>query len=135
MKYVLPLVAAILPFALFPIELFLPYPYLVEEVAKAVLVLFLVREGVKTKEGLVFSIIFGVLFALSETVLYIFNIHSVGNIGVLLLRFAVTAPLHAFTTAVIFIFTSTNKKFFLLGLLIAIVLHFLFNTLVPFLIV
>ena len=134
MKFVLPVAAAILPFFLWPIELIFPYPYFVEEFAKGVLILLMLKDIDSAAEGVRISLILGLLFAISESVLYIFNIQLVGNLSTFLVRLAVTIPLHSFTSIVIFVFAYTKKVFPLLsGLVIAMVLHFLFNSLIPYL--
>lgn len=45
MNLLIPLFASILPFVLWPIELALPYPHIIEELAKAALVFVVIKEG------------------------------------------------------------------------------------------
>lgn len=134
MKLLLPIAALILPFVIWPIEIFLPYPYLIEEIAKGILIFSVLKEIKNPVEGVRISLILGMLFALSESVLYIFNIQLVGDLSTFLLRLAVTIPFHAFTSVVIFIFAYSKKiTLALFGITIAVVLHFLFNSLIRYL--
>jgi len=129
-----PLAAVILPFLLWPVELVLPYPYFVEEIAKTALILLILKDIESNIQGIKVALILGALFAISESVLYIFNMLAVGTLGIFLLRFAVTIPLHSFTIAIIFIFAWSKKVVpTIFGLTIAMVLHYLFNFLIPFL--
>jgi RsiW-degrading membrane proteinase PrsW (M82 family) len=121
-----PLIAAILPFILWPIEYFLPYPHLIEELAKAALVYYLAKELTGShliKEAL----IIGFVFSITETVLFLLNILPTGDSTTLALRLLMTTPLHILTTLIIAIPTAINKKFLPFGLLGAILVHYFFN--------
>lgn len=128
----LPLLAAISPFFLLLIEIIFPYPHIVEELAKALIILVARYEGWKTHEGasqkeIQIIILSGILFALSETVLYLFNIYLVGDLSLLLLRLILTAFLHVLTFLIIFILMKKSFVLAVLGVLIAILIHFAFN--------
>jgi|GEM_PF-1673519 len=125
----LPLFSLVAPLLLWPIELFLPYPYVIEELAKAVFVLFLLRINNK-KNQIYMSILLGALFALSETALYITNILLSGNTQILFQRLVLTIPLHVLTLTLILILGQKNKWLILLGLLISGLIHYYFNILV-----
>lgn len=121
-----PLFALIAPFVIWPIELLLPYPYIVEELAKAILVFSLL--GLKKRsEKIKLAILIGVLFAFSESVLYLFNIQLVGSMRTFLVRLLVTIPLHATTTLVILLPALKNKKLIIVGFFLAAIIHYLFN--------
>ena len=84
MIFASPLLAAIGPFLLWPIELFLPYPFVLEEIFKGVLVYLILGSGVRrTQEKLI--ILSALLFSFSESVMYIINIFLVGNTNTCLL--------------------------------------------------
>lgn len=109
------LLAAVAPLFLWPIELFFPYPYVVEEMAKAVILWF-----APTRKNL--TLLFcGLLFAFSESVLYIFNMIPP---VVLAQRLILTTFLHTGT----FWLIARNRW---LGLTLAIIIHYLFNVIVP----
>lgn len=122
---IVPLLAAIAPFFLWPIEYFIPFPVILEELAKAGLVLFIIRSGSKNpvRDG----IIAGLLFAFSETVLYFVNILPTGMGSTILIRIATTTPLHIITLLIILIPSLKNLKLMPLGIAMAAALHFLFN--------
>jgi len=125
----IPLVAAIAPFILWPLELFLPYPFLIEEIVKTGIVYFVLKEkGEKTK--LFLTIMSGVLFSITETVLYSFNIFIAGTKNTLLQRFSLTTPLHVGTILIIFLLANKNKNLLFLGTAVAITIHFVFNKVV-----
>lgn len=124
-----PLIAAFSPFLVWPIELVLPYPYIVEEVLKAILILFLL--DIKSKSSQVKTVFAaGVLFALSETVLYIFNLSLKGDIYTLLTRLLLTIPLHVGTFLIILLPTFKKKWLVVFGLWVAVMVHYFFNLIV-----
>lgn len=128
MILLIPLFAAIMPFFLWPIETLLPYPYLIEEAAKLALIIPLLKLKDRT-QAIKLAVIAGVLFAFSETVLYMFNIFLVGRTDTLIIRLLLTIPLHTLTTVIILASGLKDKKYLPLGLAAAIVIHFLFNNL------
>ena len=121
----IPIFAAPLPFLLWPIEIILPYPYIVEEVAKAILLFFVLK--LPGNQKIIITFLVGFLFAFSENVLYLFNIYSLGNMQTLLLRFVLTTPMHILTSFVILGFGLLNRRLIFLGLALASIIHFLFN--------
>jgi len=121
------------PYLIWPIELFLPYPFIIEEIAKAILVLILLRLEEDKKTGIYVALGMGACFAFTESVFYIFNIALVGNISTYLLRLALTIPLHSVTTLIIFLTATINKerkRYIVAGVVIAGVIHYIFNILV-----
>ncbi len=111
MNLLAPLLALAAPFVLWPIELLLPYPYVIEELVKAGLVWL----NPKFKSALAI----GLTFASSETVLYIFNLNPY--------RLIATSALHVTTTLVIYYAVHTNKKLISLGIILAGLIHFFYN--------
>lgn len=126
MYFLIPLVAAIAPFVIWPIELLLPYPYIVEEAVKALLVLFILdctRISLRIKTVLASAL----LFTLSETVLYILNISLVGNLSTLLIRFGLTFILHSLTMLIIFFSAYKTKWLMPIGIVAAMLIHYFYN--------
>lgn len=107
----LPLFAAIAPFVVWPIELILPYPHLIEEIVKAVLV-WCGHPKATT------AVLIGAVFAFSEAVFYLFNSPSA------LSRLVYTIPLHSSTFLILAL---SRRRFFPLGLAAAILIHWLYN--------
>lgn len=129
MILILPLLAAMAPFLIWPIELFLPYPHIIEELAKAFLVFPLLDYPDRTTQ-IKLATLFGFLFALSENVLYIFNFSLVGNLGTFFARLLVTAPLHMITFFLILVPAIKSKKLVPLGVIAAILVHYLYNSII-----
>lgn len=111
------------PFFLLLVEKVLPYPYLVEEVYK----FFLTKSTNSTKV----AIALGFLFSLSEAIFYLLNPnYSLFNVNYFLLRLLAVTPLHIST---ILIMQYMNKKSLSwLGLILAVAIHYLFNSLSTF---
>ncbi|TSC65943.1 MAG: hypothetical protein CEO21_294 [Microgenomates group bacterium Gr01-1014_80] len=141
----IPLFAAIAPFILWPIEIFFPYPHIVEELTKALLISLLLKSQAdtfqvhsadtwKVTSGYILSpsrwpivygsILIGFLFALSETILYMFNINGPQT---LFLRFALTMPMHIITSLVILGLALINKKLIFMGIVAAATIHYYYN--------
>ncbi|OGE33287.1 hypothetical protein A3C59_03905 [Candidatus Daviesbacteria bacterium RIFCSPHIGHO2_02_FULL_36_13] len=72
----------------------------------------------------------GFLFSFSETVLYLFNVFSVGSLQTLLLRFIFTTPMHILTSLIILSSALINKNLIILGIIIAALVHYIFNLIV-----
>lgn len=121
-----PIIAAALPFVVWPIELFLPYPAVVEELAKTATV-FLLNRQIKNFNPYLVGISVGGMFAISESVLYLFNISAVGNIATLFMRLMLTIPLHILTSVMIStnVLKGTRRAGF--GIVCAIAIHSLYN--------
>jgi len=129
MSLLAPLFSLFLPFLVWPVEYFFPYPFIVEEIAKGALIYFVATSREKINKIKMVAAI-GVLFAFSETVLYLFNIYLVGNISTLLQRLMLTTSLHVVTSLIIYLPAMKNKKFIVLGVILAGLLHYFFNLLV-----
>lgn len=126
MGILVPLFAAITPFILWPIEYFFPYPHIIEEIAKAILILMLLKLP-ENKAKIIGAILIGFLFSFTENVLYMFNIFSSGNLQTLILRFVLTMPMHIATSLVILMPALKDKKLIILGVILSSAIHFLFN--------
>lgn len=85
----LPLYAAIAPFLVWPVEYFLPFPYIIEELVKVYLV--------KNASSLKMAIIIGAMFAFSETIFFLTPLITNGEFSIVLLRLLSTGSLHILT--------------------------------------
>lgn len=126
MSFLTPLVAAIAPFILWPIEIFLPYPYIIEEIAKGVLVLFVINLPDKSTQ-IKLVLASAAIFTLSETVLYSLNIALVGDLSALLTRLILTTILHSLTMLIILIFSFKHKWLMPTGVAAAMLIHYFYN--------
>ena len=126
MDNLIPLIAAIAPFILWPIEIFFPYPHIVEEITKTILLFPILgynNQVMKVK----YAVLIGIIFAFSETVLYIFNIANSGNLTILFTRLIITTLLHTLTTLTITIPAMKDRRLIILGLFMAILIHYSYN--------
>lgn len=121
-----PLFALVAPYILWPIEYYLPYPFVFEELAKGVFVyLIIVNKDIKNKTLTV--VVSALLFSISESVLYLFNIFQLGGINTLLMRFVFTTPMHIITALIIYVFGKKDKRLIPFGVIISGVVHLLYN--------
>lgn len=130
MFFLAPLVSAIVPFIIWPIELLLPYPYVIEEVAKAFLVASILKAPTRsTRIALTFAS--AALFTFSETVLYSLNISLVGTLSTMLVRLMLTYILHSITMLILLYFLEKRVWWqTITGIVIAVLIHFLFNVVI-----
>lgn len=120
--------AAIAPFVLWPIEQVFAYPYVVEELAKGIVLSF-IPEKTTWKGKLFYAFMSGILFSVTETILYSLNIFPSGNLQTLLIRFLATGTLHSITSVVIIIPALKSKKLIIFGIISAMIIHYLYNSL------
>ena len=120
----------VLPVFLIFIVRFTGYSEIVEEIAKALVVFFLILNfpGLKQKIGV--GILFGFLFGLSENFFYLNQIFQLGDFSVFWQRFLWTVPMHIITVLVMVFAGSVKKWVLIFGLTGAIILHALFNGIV-----
>lgn len=129
MLLLLPLIAVFTPFILYPIELILPYPYIIEEIAILLLILPLLTE--KTSTQIKMTIVIGILFTFSESVLYTFNMAAVGTPTTLVLRLTTTGTLHIATPLIMIAGYHLYKtKGIIIGFICSVTLHYIFNLVV-----
>jgi hypothetical protein len=124
------LAGLILPILLIPLVKIIGYTEIVEETAKALVILFLILKLPNNKIRILIGIIFGFLFGLSESVFYLNNIFQVGNLDIFWQRFLWTIPMHIITILVMMFVSLWRKWFLIFGLASAVVLHLLFNNLI-----
>lgn len=113
------------PFLVWAFEYFLPYPFVIEELFKFFVVLIGGGRKVKT---FVFA---GIIFALTETVLYTINVYTTASLGYMLTRFISSSILHATTFVTIFLFVRKDRRIGAIGLILSMLLHYLYNMYIP----
>lgn len=119
----------ILPFLLIIVVRFTGYSEIIEEIAKAIIVLTLIIAIPKFSRKILFAILFGFLFGLSENMFYLRNIFELGDFDIFTKRFIWTLPMHIITVLILALSASAKKWLILFGLILAIILHILFNNL------
>lgn len=123
----LPLFAAVGVFFLWLVELFLPYPWLIEEFFKFFLVAYAVK-GTGSRPGLSLVIFTGLAFSVSEALFYLFNYLPEGSLMPLLVRLALTVPMHTLTFVILYLGLRKGTAFGLAALVISMGLHYWFNS-------
>ncbi len=113
------------PFFLWFPERIFGIPYILEEAAKLFFVSLFPKE-LRLKNKIVLATSLGVLFSLSEQVLYIFNLGSFGQ-ELFFKRLILVSLMHSLTFVVIVISGHRKKSGLLIGFLLASLIHFLFN--------
>lgn len=127
MILLLPLYSAVLPFLLWPFEYFFPYPHLIEEAAKGVLLWFLVRSELTNKQKIMMAVVVGFVFGFSESNLYLFNVFMRGALRIYLMRLAIVTPMHILTSMAIVLPSLISRKLMWIGLGVAILIHSGYN--------
>lgn len=122
----LPLFALIAPFVLWPIELFLPFPHIIEELLKALCV-FLLLPLPSRKNQFLLALLVGGLFSISESILYVFNLILVGTVHTVFLRLLCTTLLHIGTLVLMLSLSTINKRLLFVGVILSILVHFWYN--------
>jgi hypothetical protein len=125
-KWWVPISAAFLPFLVWPVEMLLPYPAVIEELAKGYLVWLVVKQGPRAG-GWQTALSIGLLFGGSETLLYTVNAILSGSLEALVARVLLTMPMHAATVMVMYWLGQRGKIWFGVGLVLAMVMHWGFN--------
>jgi len=120
----------VLPAILIFIVRFTGYSEIVEEIAKALVVLFLILNFPALKQKIGAGILFGFLFGLSENFFYLNQIFQLGDFNVFWQRFLWTVPMHIITVLVMVFAGSVKKWVLIFGLIGATILHALFNGIV-----
>ena len=108
------------PFLVWPIEYFFPYPYIIEELFKCVVVWF------GEKRALIY-VYAGLAFAFTETVFYVLNINKSGSLGFMALRFISGSLLHSSTFFIIYLTNKKSKKLIPVGFLVSATIHYFYN--------
>ncbi|HDH31488.1 MAG TPA: PrsW family intramembrane metalloprotease [Candidatus Wolfebacteria bacterium] len=120
----------ILPLILIPVVKLTGFSEIIEEISKALAVLFLIFRFSTLKQKIKAGILFGFLFGLSESIFYLNNIFQVGDFSIFWQRFLWTVPMHIITVLVILLPAFKNRKMIILGIIGAIIIHLLFNNLI-----
>lgn len=126
------LAGLVLPLVLIPIAKLTGHSEILEEIAKALVVIFLILKLPNFKTKIITAIIFGLFFGLSENLLYLSQFIQQGNLSPFWQRFDLTVPMHVLTVLIIFFLANFKKALALLGLILAIAVHLLFNYFVSF---
>ncbi|MGB9585843.1 MAG: PrsW family glutamic-type intramembrane protease, partial [Anaerolineales bacterium] len=129
MIFLICLVALILPLVLIPIEHIAPYPYIIEEIAKAILILAILKTS-RYKSQLTITLMATFLFAFSENIFYSTNFITDGILSSFWQRFLLTTSLHILTAVVILLPSQKKLKLIVPATILAMIIHYFYNELV-----
>ncbi len=120
------LLALISPLLLMPVEKLLPYPYLIEELVKLLIVLLIIKA---VKPSVLWVMLAGFLFAISESVLYLRNIFILGDLAIFPKRLLMAGGLHISTMVLMYLLARSRLEWFglLIGFGSAVLFHYFFN--------
>jgi len=114
------------PMVLLVVETLFPYPYVFEELTKYILVSLLLKTG--RGNTIYYIVLFGgVLFAFSESMLYLTNIFVKGMYVFFPMRIVFTSILHSGSMVMMCFGIKKGKYSGVLVLIISVILHYLYN--------
>ena len=122
------LLALFLPLGLIPIEKMFPYPHVIEELAKALLVLAIYQKE-KQLDKKLFNLVLlsGLLFTISESIFYLINILNLGDLSMIPKRLLFTGILHCGTIVTMYLLGRKNNINFAVAVFLSIIAHYLYN--------
>ncbi len=123
--------ALIAPLALIPVEKVLPYPYIIEEIFKIILVIFILKLSPKSFQ-IKLVIFIGFLFAFSENFFYLPNFIESGNFQLFFQRFVLASLLHVLTILIILIPSQKKRCLIFPATALAMVVHYFYNQMIVF---
>lgn len=121
------LFAFVAPVIAMGVEQLLAEPWLVEEIIKALVV---TRASMLEEKYLKTALLAGLVFGVSEAVLYIVNVSLLGNATPLIWRLLFTVPMHGLTALVFAYFSRGRGWWMVVGLSLAMAIHGVFNAVV-----
>ena len=126
-KISLVILSIVTPFLLIPIEVLLPWPSIIEELLKFLMISWWIKVIKIKKNDWIYSIIAGTAFAVSESVLYVDKIMSLGKWWFLPERIILTVAMHSITMLLILFGVKRGKVYGWVALLGAIIIHESYN--------
>ncbi len=115
-----------LPFLAWILEFFFPIASVIEEILKAILVAN-IQPTIQPRARLFIAALIGTAFAVSETILYSYNYFQIGSFTFIGFRLLFPLLWHVLTTTTIAIASLLHPKGIFVGIIIAILLHSLYN--------
>ncbi|MEK9185266.1 MAG: hypothetical protein AAB863_00680 [Patescibacteria group bacterium] len=122
------IISLIAPVFLLPIEQVLPYPFVFEELVKMLGVLLIIRQESKGNNNYFLAAVgIGLIFTISESILYIVNILALGDFMIFPKRLMLTGGLHIGTVMLIYFLGRKNYLGLMAGFAGAVAIHYFFN--------
>lgn len=120
----------VLPFMLLPIIRLTGHSEIVEEVVKALVVCIVVYRFENARTKILAGLFFGFLFGFSETMLYLSSFVTDGTVHLFFERFLFTVPMHMLTATILAVSIIKKRWMIILGVLVTILVHLTFNSIV-----
>lgn len=122
------LLALLLPFVLLPLEkTILPYPVLVEEIFKALVIVLVILKYFQGASRYLAILLFSLVFSISENIFYLLNFTNEHSLYFYAQRFIWPLLMHL-VTVFLLAFTAWRQKWFIIfGLLMSMALHYYYN--------
>lgn len=123
------ILGAILPLVLLFFEKSIwSWPVIVEELGKGLVVYFFILPLFGDNRRLLLGFYFGMIFGISENIFYFLNFFNTGQLDLFLARFLWPLPMH-FTSVLLMVMAGLkNRRYFIFGLVAAMLLHYIYNT-------
>lgn len=122
------LLALAAPLLLIPIEKLFPAPHIIEEIVKLGIVLFILKSRILNPSFQIrWVILAGMIFTLSESILYLINIFMLGDLSLFGTRLLLTGILHVTTMVILYLSARKRVSMSLLGFILAVTIHYWYN--------
>lgn len=123
------ILALVLPFFLIPIEKYiLPWPWFIEELVKMAILWYLILPVRCWYCRLWLALAFILIFSVAENILYFPLFVSNQELGIYWERFTYPLAMHLVTFYLMLFVSWKHKKFIFFAGLLAMLLHYLYNT-------
>lgn len=121
------------PLLLLPLERLSPHLYFLEEIAKLIIVLLMTKAEKERKRNFkILAVLGGFIFAFSESVFYLVNILTLGDLSLFPKRLMLTGVLHMGTIFLLYLLVKRGKTGTVVGLMLSALIHYLYNLAVGF---
>ncbi len=134
--YLILFAAFVAPLPILFIEWIIPIPSIIEELFTVLIVLLIYKqEKVLKKSLLKYLVLAGILFSVSEAILYLNNIFLNGNTNLFLIRLVFTTIIHTSNFIFIYLLGKKGVYWLILAFIIAVLIHYIYNKWIVYMIV
>jgi hypothetical protein len=106
----------------------LPLPWFLEELAKALVIFYLILPIPGRSSRLLGALVFVLVFTLSENIFYFLNFVQQSSIDQYLWRFIWPTLMHMLTVFLILFFSWRDRRLVFVAMIITMMVHYLYNT-------
>lgn len=117
-----------LPLILIPVVHFTHHPVIIEEVAKLIVVFFIISKLPTMRLRILAGLLFGFLYGISETIFFVAPFDYRLAMQIFSERLLSTIPMHIATVLVMVVLGLWRKHAILIGFLLAILIHLVFDS-------